>query len=205
MCSAGTRRSTRSGKAPTVDALLKRRLESLGFCSYLTCYCEVSKEVAQGHPWCDCDWRDGDVDACWVLGSATVSEEKASGGVPWRLWVVWHSILQVMAEVDRLWVSASREHQEGMSPVVATIENVSEAWKVNSSWLFFFSLCFAVSFSWPWCSCTKTLQSALATRHHVVFLEDKLVKMKVNFTSAKKEQGRLDGVSNEAKDVGEYS
>lgn len=34
-------------------------------------------------------------------------------------------------EVDRLWVLASREHQEALSLVVATVENVSDAWKVN--------------------------------------------------------------------------
>lgn len=34
-------------------------------------------------------------------------------------------------EVDPLWVSASRERQEILSPVAATIESVSDVWKVS--------------------------------------------------------------------------
>lgn len=50
------------------------------------------------------------------------------------------------------------------------------------------------------CFFIQTLQSALAIRHHVMTLEDKLSKIKDDLKSAKKEQGRLNGVAAKEKD-----
>ncbi|XP_056691027.1 uncharacterized protein [Spinacia oleracea] len=80
--------------------------------------------------------------------------------------------VQLWPEVDCLWMPSSRERQESLSPVAATVESVSDAW--------------------------RALQSALATLHHVIMLEDQIVKLKNDMKKAKQEAGRLGGVAKEA-------
>ena len=115
--------------------------------------------------------------------------------------------VQLWPEVDRLWMPSSRERQETLSPVAATVESVSDAWRVCLN-----SLCYFIVVSFPACHLRfvsvvtlklfsffeQSLQSALATRHHVIMLEDQIVKLKNDMKKAKQEAGRLGDVAKEA-------
>lgn len=128
VCSAGTGKSTHSGKAPSAEALLKKRLEAMGSIVRPKTVTIVSprKSPKTSH----------DATVTGERGRRRLPSSKSrlhlrklrkliveflddygsAGALPYPLW----------PEVDRLWLPASRERQEALSPVASTVESVSD-------------------------------------------------------------------------------
>ncbi|XP_056697232.1 uncharacterized protein [Spinacia oleracea] len=171
--STGTSPSTRSGKAPSADALLKKRLESLGNMSRAKPITMLSPPKPPK--------TSTDTTVTGETNLLMPAEKKLPPPPRKRKFAVefpddYGSTdaprVQLWPEVDRRRMPSSRESQETPSPVAATVESVSDAW--------------------------RSLQFALATRHHVIMLEDQIVKLKNDMKKAKQEAGRLGDVAKEA-------
>lgn len=126
--SVGTGRLTRSGKVPTADALLKKILESLG---NVVRPSPIAVKSARRSP-------KTTPDATITRETGTLMPAEFKVPPPSRkrkLVVVFPKnygspdtpSYKLWMEVDRMWVPASRERQQAMSPVAATVENVSDA------------------------------------------------------------------------------
>ncbi|XP_056697231.1 uncharacterized protein [Spinacia oleracea] len=207
--STGTSPSTRSGKAPSADALLKKRLESLGNMSRAKPITMLSPPKPPK--------TSTDTTVTGETNLLMPAEKKLPPPPRKRKFAVefpddYGSTdaprVQLWPEVDRRRMPSSRESQETPSPVAATVESVSDAWRVCLCSL----CCFIVIsflachlrlvsvvtlefFSFPF---KQSLQFALATRHHVIMLEDQIVKLKNDMKKAKQEAGRLGDVAKEA-------
>ena len=138
MLSTGTGPSTRSGKAPSADALLRKRLESLGSVSRAKPITVLSPPRPPK--------ASTDTTVTEETSSLLPAEKKLPPPSRKRKLAVefpddYGSAdaprVQLWPEVDRLWMPSSRERQESLSPVAATVESVSDAWRVCVCSFFF--------------------------------------------------------------------